>query len=189
MAIRNDIKNANKISFLEIGDLCRIKNSERTGDSGMKYNDIYSREIHVILEDYGNGAYVVQNINRQSEKQRVNGDRLRKIKMRNEIQIINNEIMTDNIVEEDDKPDHIDFIVQQILDHRRINGEMCYKVWWKGYHKANAEWLPADRLDCQDLIDEYLKNGIPEPKKRKKRSSKEVTNPKRKKRKISETEK
>jgi len=53
------------------------------------------------------------------------------------------------------------FIVKQIIDKRKHNGKVEYKVWWKGYTKASASWESRVKLiedGLQSHINEYNKN-------------------------------
>lgn len=48
--------------------------------------------------------------------------------------------------------------VENILDVKeKRNGLKDFLVHWKGYSKADANWEPEENLNCQDLIDNFLK--------------------------------
>jgi hypothetical protein len=38
------------------------------------------------------------------------------------------------------------FVVKSIIDKRKLNGRLEYKVWFKGYLKKDAEWIPRKTL-------------------------------------------
>jgi hypothetical protein len=38
------------------------------------------------------------------------------------------------------------FVVKSIIDKRKMNGRLEYKVWFKGYLKKDAEWIPRKTL-------------------------------------------
>ena len=50
------------------------------------------------------------------------------------------------------------FIVRQIIDKKTVNKKVFYKVWWKGYKKADSTWeLKSDLIKdgLQEYIDEF----------------------------------
>ena len=50
---------------------------------------------------------------------------------------------------------YIEYEVREILGMKFANAQYQYKVWWKGYPKSKAEWLPALQLNMPNLIKEY----------------------------------
>lgn len=56
-------------------------------------------------------------------------------------------------VEVDSDGEH--FEVESIQDHKTMHGKRYYLVQWLGWAPSYNEWLPADDLDCQDLLEAY----------------------------------
>ena len=51
--------------------------------------------------------------------------------------------------------DDLEYEVERVLAHRRVNGQLQYKVFWKGYPEEQASWEPIENLNCDDLIRDY----------------------------------
>ena len=50
------------------------------------------------------------------------------------------------------------YVIKQIIDKKIVNRKVFYKVWWRGFLKAQSTWEPIETLiedDAQNLIDEY----------------------------------
>ncbi len=53
------------------------------------------------------------------------------------------------------------FVVQKIIDDRKIKGKVEFLIKWKGYANKDNTWEPLDKLikdGLKDEIDEYLNN-------------------------------
>ena len=47
------------------------------------------------------------------------------------------------------------FIVEKILDKRKIKDKIEYLLKWKNYSNEHNSWEPLDNLDCPDLIKKF----------------------------------
>lgn len=68
-----------------------------------------------------------------------------------------------------DAPPPETFIVEKILDKKKVNGQLFYFVKWEGYSEQDNTWEPAQNLlGCNSLIDEFEEHQMLEakPKKR-----------------------
>ncbi|EDV92460.1 M-phase phosphoprotein 8 [Drosophila grimshawi] len=63
--------------------------------------------------------------------------------------------------ETDDESGEAEFEVEAIVGHKTKNGESFFLVHWKGYGKDDDSWEPEADLNCNDLIEEYLKKTNP----------------------------
>jgi hypothetical protein len=49
-----------------------------------------------------------------------------------------------------------EYIVEKILDKKKINGVYKYKVKWEGYNEADCTWEPKENLDnVYYLVEEF----------------------------------
>lgn len=48
--------------------------------------------------------------------------------------------------------------VSRILDHRRLKGQIYYRVRWENYSAKDDTWQPKESLNCNDLLKEYHDN-------------------------------
>ena len=71
------------------------------------------------------------------------------------------------VPEDEEAPDPIvirgepkTFVVQKILDKKKVNGKIYYKVKWKGYPESEATWEPRSQLieDVPLIVREYERN-------------------------------
>ncbi|XP_074626287.1 uncharacterized protein LOC141884405 isoform X2 [Acropora palmata] len=63
-----------------------------------------------------------------------------------------------NVVNIESDPESLDDIyeVERILDAKRKDGKMYYKVRWEGYESEEDSWEPMENLiTCQELVDKY----------------------------------
>ena len=58
-------------------DKCRLNNPQRKGELPAKFNDLYSRDIYIVLEDRKNGSFLVQKLNRTEEPKSVHINRMK----------------------------------------------------------------------------------------------------------------
>ena len=47
------------------------------------------------------------------------------------------------------------YVVDQILNHRKVGGETEYEIKWKGYGYNETTWEPEDNIHDKNLIDVY----------------------------------
>ena len=46
--------------------------------------------------------------------------------------------------------------IEKILDRRKINGKLEYKIKWEGYPMNQSTWEPMENLiTAKELVDEY----------------------------------
>ena len=57
-----DAKNAKNFKYLLLGDTVRIRNGDRKGSYGKKFNPIYKRDYWTVINDLGGGTYEIQNM-------------------------------------------------------------------------------------------------------------------------------
>jgi hypothetical protein len=50
-----------------------------------------------------------------------------------------------------------EFTIKKIIGKKSVNGKTLYKVWWRGYPKAEATWEPKKELmkDSPKMVREY----------------------------------
>lgn len=48
-----------------------------------------------------------------------------------------------------------EYVVERIVDKRKVKGVEEYLLKWKGYTDADNTWEPKDNLDCPDLIAQF----------------------------------
>ena len=48
-----------------------------------------------------------------------------------------------------------EYEVERIVNHRRKNGVLEYRLKWKGYPMSECTWEDEDQLSCDDLLKEY----------------------------------
>ena len=68
------------------------------------------------------------------------------------------QIDDDSEVEEDEADEEDEdnqYQVEAILDKRRMDGRIEYKVRWKGYGLEDDSWRTEHNLDCEELVEEY----------------------------------
>ncbi|KAH8349094.1 hypothetical protein KR084_005680, partial [Drosophila pseudotakahashii] len=51
-----------------------------------------------------------------------------------------------------------EFLVESVVDRRIVNGRTEYYLKWEGYPHSENSWEPAENLDCDDLIANYLES-------------------------------
>lgn len=49
-----------------------------------------------------------------------------------------------------------EYVVERIVDSRKMNGKTQYLIHWQGYTTDEETWENLSQLDCEELIDEYL---------------------------------
>lgn len=47
------------------------------------------------------------------------------------------------------------FNVEKIIDHRRLNGKLYYRVRWENYSAKDDTWQEKETLNCPDLLKNY----------------------------------
>ena len=75
------------MSSFQVGDKCRLNNPQHKGELPAKFNDLYSRDIYIVLEDRKNGSFLVQKLNRTEEPKSVHINQMKQIEIRHEINI------------------------------------------------------------------------------------------------------
>jgi hypothetical protein len=84
----HDKKHAHAYREFKPGDTVRIRNNKRVGPHGMKYNNVYSKDLYTVTEALPNKkTYRVRDIQREKPPFIVDGARLLKVYHKHEIQI------------------------------------------------------------------------------------------------------
>ena len=52
--------------------------------------------------------------------------------------------------------DEGEFLVEQIINHKFINGKCFYLLKWKNFDDRNNTWEEESSLNCPELLEEYL---------------------------------
>jgi hypothetical protein len=150
----------NTITSLSVGDLVRKRNAQRKGPYGEKYNPLYSQELYTVLEDNGKGSYTIQDIQRRDPSVTYNIELLKRIPVRHEVYFESGEKDSLSMAkvnyepedDEDDTEDITEYPVKEILLHRTSkDGQSEYKIWFQGYHKRGAQWLPAENVSPEAI--------------------------------------
>lgn len=78
---------------------------------------------------------------------------------------------------DDDDIEEGQFVVEDILDHRFLNGKMQYYLKWKGFDDSENSWENEEDLHCDELLERYMKYHMAdnEAKKKKKRGRRKLT--------------
>ena len=165
-------------SKLEIGDYCRIRNEQRRGDYGQKYNDIYSRYIYVVLDDHENGSYTIQSLDREEKPTTRHIKSLKKINMKHEIMCRPDtstitvgkhkvtvpksfDFAADPTATKNDK----EYEVKEILGKRIVNDEEEFLLKWNHAVLTMPEWRNKNELkNCEELINQFLAKQITKEK-------------------------
>ena len=150
-----DKKHKNQMSSFQVGDKCRLNNPQRKGELPAKFNDLYSRDIYIVLEDRKNGSFLVQKLNRTEEPKSVHINRMKRIEIRHEINIDCSQQTIQAAPVETEIDDTVDYEVRQIIDKRLYQNKIQYKIWWKGYKKKQADWINVSKLNCEEEIQRF----------------------------------
>ena len=150
-----DKKHKNQMSSFQVGDKCRLNNPQRKGELPAKFNDLYSRDIYIVLEDRKNGSFLVQKLNRTEEPKSVHINRMKRIEIRHEINIDCPQQTIQAAPVETEIDDTVDYEVRQIIDKRLYQNKIQYKIWWKGYKKKQADWINVSKLNCEQEIQRF----------------------------------
>ena len=167
MKEKYDNKFHNNMKTLKPGQYVLKKSNTHQKGENKKMHPIYGEEIFRIKTDLSNGNYVIENLDSTQTSQQ-NIGQLKPIKVRYEHyydagnDTITSATTTIEIPDEtsgskrnstsDD--DYISYEIKEILDKRHTPTKgLEYKVWWKGYPKAKAQWVPADHVDAPDYIE------------------------------------
>ena len=205
MADKYNKKHKQTMSTLRTGDLVRMRNEKRVGENNMKYNDIYSDEIFVVIENAGDAVYHIQDLNRFQPHKTVNIRSLIKIHKRNEMyfdtdkQIVSAADVEYFIDQEDkmnfkkkdesvnsDSDDEMsvgkrqtvqEFLIENILDERIHKGKKQVLVKWKGFRNENNTWEPEKGInDSSELIEAMRRRKADQEKKNKNKNKKKSSN-------------
>ena len=160
--------NKHKISadLIKPGDFVRIQNEKRVGEYGKKYNFLASRDYYVVDRVLEGGATcILRDLKGDELPDPQNILILNKIYLKHEINVNPNEkeiVIAENVVNEVDNNDNGDdvddfpldedddenlnpwYAINEILDKHQKAGMTEYKVWWQGYRKNQATWVPEE---------------------------------------------
>ena len=124
-----DKKHKNQMSSFQVGDKCRLNNPQRKGELPAKFNDLYSRDIYIVLEDRKNRSFLVQKLNRTEEPKSVHINQMKRIEIRHEINIDCPQQTIQAAPVETEIDDTVDYEVRQIIDKRLYQNKIQYKIW------------------------------------------------------------
>jgi hypothetical protein len=177
-------KHTNRV--LPVGTTVLIRSeqtkNEEEGHLAKKYRALFHRQLYHVVEDLGNGSYLIQDLKHEDAIKKVNIDRLKVVKVRHEVSLhphldgiscgeVRQEeddsliATTSDSLDAEDEEDY-DVEAYKVWDCRPDpDGEYFYKVQLKGYRKKEAKWYPLSGLDCPSLIDDYHKNEAPSKRK------------------------
>lgn len=48
--------------------------------------------------------------------------------------------------------DEEEYVVEKIVDKRKVRGKVQYLLKWRGYDESQNTWEPYENLDCEDLV-------------------------------------
>ena len=205
MADKYNKKHKQTMSTLRTGDLVRMRNEKRVGENNMKYNDIYSDEIFVVIENAGDAVYHIQDLNRFQPHKTVNIRSLIKIHKRNKMyfdtdkQIVS-AANVEYFIDQEDKMNFKkkdesvnsdsdnemsvgkrqtvqEFLIENILDERIHKGKKQVLVKWKGFRNENNTWEPEKGInDSSELIEAMRRRKADQEKKNKNKNKKKSSN-------------
>ena len=99
----------------------------------------------MVVGDYENGSYTLQNLSRKDPPFKANISIIKKLQFCHEINLDPGLNKID--LEDSSGPKNIsfddhryDFEIEKILNHAVRNGELFYKIQFKGFRKTSAEW-------------------------------------------------
>jgi transposase InsO family protein len=174
-----DAKHAASITQLKLGDQVVLRDEHSSASEfAQKYRSLWHKQIYVIVHDYHNGTYLIQDLKRAETPFKENIARLKPVKVRYEIAIhpdtggISQTAVSEDLpTTPDSHPTTVtpaydendyDIEIVKIHDHRvDSEGVVYYKCQQRGYRKDSSLWYPSWGLSCPDLIREYhLSNPI-----------------------------
>jgi len=48
------------------------------------------------------------------------------------------------------------YIIEDIIDHELVDGELMFRVKWLGYPNEDAQWKRIEDLNCPELLEAYI---------------------------------
>lgn len=95
----------------------------------LKRHQLYEAEIHQMKEQMKAQEKQIEEKNHQLEEQRL---QIKKLK-------------------------NFEFEVENIVDHKRQNRLLLFKVHWKGFPTSEDTWEKRTNLECPEILNNYLK--------------------------------
>ena len=137
-----------RITQFKIGDhvlLRKFRTTTNEADLGKKYQTLFHRKVYMVVGDYENGSYTLQNLSQKDLPFKSNISIIKKLQFCHEINLDpgSNEIdLEDSFgLENVSFDDHrYDFEIEKILNYAVHNGELFYKIQFKEFQKTSAEW-------------------------------------------------
>lgn len=68
------------------------------------------------------------------------------------------EDIIDDAEDQDDEEEEEEYLVEALLDKRKVGGRTEYLVKWENYDHDQNTWEPTDNLNCASLIAAYEEN-------------------------------
>ncbi|MGH2611658.1 MAG: chromo domain-containing protein, partial [Rhabdochlamydiaceae bacterium] len=103
-----------------------------------------------------NAIIIIKNINNNQQKA-THISRLKKVesvKKPNRDERIEKELEKESERKREDEYYEVERVVDDMVDK---NGQLYYKVRWKGYPPTVNDWVKARDMNCPELIEEYYK--------------------------------
>ena len=174
----NDHKNT--MAKFKVGDMVRVKNEQRRGANGKKYNLTYSSDLYRVTKIISDASTQIEKVGKDEASLVKNNKSLIKVLIRNELNLDMGRKKITQAETFEDKPEEVhtpleddvdmddneddpevtygSWYVEDILDERVVDGKSQFLVKWEGYtHKENT-WEPLEHIHRTDPegIDEFI---------------------------------